>query len=62
MQLSLQGPLPTTADGWKPLLGIKTALSFPLLLTIKIKTIPALPSEKKTYLMVFSYTLDLFPL
>lgn len=37
-RLSFQGPLPTKADGWKPLFGIKTALSFPLSLTIKIPT------------------------
>lgn len=35
MQLSLQGPLPTAADGWKPLFGIKTALSFPLCSPLK---------------------------
>lgn len=59
MQLSLQGPSPTTADGWKPLFRIKTALSFPLLLIIKIltkktkKTTPALPREENPYLTVF---------
>ena len=65
MQLSLQGPLPTTADGWKPLFGIKTALSFPLLLAIKIQTkkpTPALPREENSYLTVFSYKLVLLRL
>lgn len=38
MRLSLQGSLPATTDVWKPLFGIKTAQSFPLLLTIKILT------------------------
>lgn len=61
MQLSLQGPSPTTADGWKPLFRIKTALSFPLLLIIKIltkkkkKTTPALPREENPYLTVFFF-------
>lgn len=59
IQLSRQRPLPTTADGCKPPFRIKTSLSFPLFLTIKIaaKTTPALLREENSYLTVFSFSL-----